>query len=69
LSRVVVTTACVVTDGGQSKAFRRGDVVEASAALVTLLGGNARAATSVAAGRSPSRDDSGEPYGVSNGAP
>jgi hypothetical protein len=68
LSRVVIIVACTVNDG-QVKTFRRGDVVEASAALVAALGANARASTSAAGGRSPSRDDTGEPVGVSNGGP
>jgi hypothetical protein len=51
----VITAACTVNDG-QSKTFRRGEVVEASA-------------TSAAGGRSPSQDDTGEPVGVSNGGP
>jgi hypothetical protein len=65
MSRVVITSP--VTVSGQ--AYKRGDVVEASAALVTALGSNARAASSSAGGRSPSKDDTGEPFGVSNGAP
>lgn len=69
MSRVVITAACTVSDLGQSKTFRKGEVVEASAALVTALASNARAATSVAAGKSPTRDDAGEPFAVSNGAP
>jgi hypothetical protein len=65
----VITSPCTVSDGGQSKTFRKGDTLEASATLVTALGANARAATTSAAGRSPTRDDTGEPYAVSNGAP
>jgi hypothetical protein len=66
LSRVVTTANCTVTDLGQSKTFTKGQVVEASAALVTALGSNARAATSVAGRASPSRDDTGENVAVSN---
>jgi len=67
VSRLVVTASCTVSDGGQSKTFRKGDVVEASAALVTALGANARAVAGPAATHStPTRDDTGEPFSVSN---
>jgi hypothetical protein len=63
----VITAACTVSDLGISKTFARGHVLEASASLVAALGANARAVTSAAGGRTPSRDDTGEPVGVSNG--
>lgn len=69
MSRLVITAACIVTDAGASKAFRKGDVVEASAAVVTALGAKARSCTAAAGGRTPSRDDTGEPASVSNGGP
>jgi len=63
MARVVITSA--VTVSGQ--VFRKGDVVEASAALVTALGANARACTAVVGRASPTLDDTGIPFAVSNG--
>ena len=53
MSRIVITSPLL--------GYKKGDVVEASAALVAALGANARAVT--AGGASPSRDQLGEQAG------
>ena len=57
MSRIVITVA------GQG--YKKGDTIEASAALVAALGANARAVTS-AGGASPARDQAGESFAASN---
>jgi hypothetical protein len=58
MSRIIITTAV----GG----FHKGECIEASAALVTALGSNARAVTLTANALSPTRDQAGEAFAASN---
>lgn len=62
MSRVVI--AAPVTVGGQT--FKRGDCIEASAALVTALGSSDRTLTLNPAAASPARDQLGESVVVAN---
>jgi hypothetical protein len=66
MARLVITTPCAVTWGGKTENYHRGDVLEAPAALVTLIGANARTITINPNAVSPTRDQMGEAFGVSN---
>ena len=64
MSRVIVTAPVTVS----GSTYKRGDVIEASAALVTALGANARALPAFAAAASR-HDEMGEAVAVANSSP
>lgn len=66
MARLVITAPCTVSWGGKNENYRRGDVLEAPAVLVTLIGANARTITINPNAVSPTRDQAGEAFAASN---